>query len=215
MSRLQKGKLRQVRPRGEALRFQYNPETVKESGGGPIWEEQERPKLRSAVEWRGQHLRRLTFTLRFDGFPNRSVEAEIRTVKQFALPRARQKPPPELRFDYGPAGGNRHWVIDGDLEFGDELRRRDLKRVFQEVTVTLVEFIEADVTLTPAERRRRKNNKNDDPPKTYVVKRGDTLAKIAVKFYGDSKRWKDIAKLNDIRDPKAIKVGQRLRLPRS
>lgn len=212
---LVKGQLRQVRPRGETLKFQFNPETVKQSGGGPIWETQERPKLRSAIEWRGQNLRRLTFTLRFDGFPSRSVEPEIRILNRFALPRSRQRPPPQLVFDYGPQGGNRHWVIEGDLEFGDEFRRGDLKRVFQEVTVTLVEFIEADVTLTPAERRRRKKNRGEDPPKSYVVKRGDTLAKIAVKFYGESKRWKDIAKLNNIRDPKSIKVGQRVRLPRA
>jgi nucleoid-associated protein YgaU len=50
-------------------------------------------------------------------------------------------------------------------------------------------------------------------PKFYTVKRGDTLSSIAADQLGDYRRWTEIADLNDIRDPRRVKVGQTLRLP--
>lgn len=47
----------------------------------------------------------------------------------------------------------------------------------------------------------------------YAVKRGDTLAQIAVRFYGDAKRYIDIAQANNITNPGMIRVGQTLRIP--
>ena len=47
----------------------------------------------------------------------------------------------------------------------------------------------------------------------YVVRAGDTLAKIAARFYGDPKKYTFIADHNDIRDPAMIRVRQQLRIP--
>ncbi len=47
----------------------------------------------------------------------------------------------------------------------------------------------------------------------YYVKKGDYLALIAARYYGLSSRWRDIAISNNIRDPRYLRVGQRLRLP--
>jgi LysM repeat protein len=47
----------------------------------------------------------------------------------------------------------------------------------------------------------------------YTIKRGDTLAQIAVRFYGDAKRYIDIARVNNITNPGAIRIGQVLRIP--
>jgi LysM repeat protein len=47
----------------------------------------------------------------------------------------------------------------------------------------------------------------------YTVKRGDTLSKIAAKFYGDANRYPEIARANGINNPSRIKVGQRLIIP--
>lgn len=49
--------------------------------------------------------------------------------------------------------------------------------------------------------------------RTYTVKSGDTLVSISTRVYGNYKRADDIKKLNNIRDPKKLKVGQVLRLP--
>lgn len=47
----------------------------------------------------------------------------------------------------------------------------------------------------------------------YTVKKGDTLFAIAQKSYGNGNVWAKIAAANNIRDPRALKVGQVLTLP--
>ena len=49
--------------------------------------------------------------------------------------------------------------------------------------------------------------------KTYVVKRGDTLAKIARAQLGDAALYMRIAELNGMRDPNRLAPGQRLEIP--
>ncbi|NUH35254.1 N-acetylmuramoyl-L-alanine amidase [Streptomyces samsunensis] len=49
---------------------------------------------------------------------------------------------------------------------------------------------------------------------TYTVGRGDTLWSIAASKLGDGSRWTEIAKLNGLKDPNAIAVGQKLKLPK-
>jgi nucleoid-associated protein YgaU len=48
---------------------------------------------------------------------------------------------------------------------------------------------------------------------SYTVRQGDTLMSIARKELGDGDRWKEIADLNDVNDPRKVKVGTRLRMP--
>lgn len=47
----------------------------------------------------------------------------------------------------------------------------------------------------------------------YVVRPGDTLAKIALRMYGDAKKYMLIARYNNITNPGMIRVGQKLRIP--
>jgi LysM repeat protein len=49
--------------------------------------------------------------------------------------------------------------------------------------------------------------------RSYVVRRGDTLARIAKAQLGDAKLYREIADLNGLRDPGRIAVGQRLEIP--
>lgn len=52
-------------------------------------------------------------------------------------------------------------------------------------------------------------------PRTYVVRKGDSLSKIAKEFYGDAKRWKKIFEANRdiISNPDLIRPGQKLVIP--
>lgn len=157
-----------------------------------------------------------------DGWPDRSVENDVKVLEDMALPVAPRTPPPELEFDYGRMGGRSRWVID-DLSFGEELRDAQLRRVRQEVTVTLIELVEGEISLSPVERH--KNNRgngsgnNDDDKKggtkLYVVRSGDTLSRIASRLLGKASEWPRIARLNDIRDPNRLTVGQKLRIPKA
>jgi nucleoid-associated protein YgaU len=49
----------------------------------------------------------------------------------------------------------------------------------------------------------------------HEVKKGDTLWKIAVKYYGDGSLYTNIFEANRdiLKDPNLIKVGQKLRIP--
>ncbi len=49
---------------------------------------------------------------------------------------------------------------------------------------------------------------------TYTVATGDTLTSIAATQLGDAGRWREIAELNGLPDPDAIRVGQTLKLPK-
>jgi nucleoid-associated protein YgaU len=49
----------------------------------------------------------------------------------------------------------------------------------------------------------------------YVVKKGDTLSKIAREYYGDANLYPQIFEANRdvLKDPDKIQVGQKLRIP--
>jgi nucleoid-associated protein YgaU len=54
-----------------------------------------------------------------------------------------------------------------------------------------------------------------DPTQWYEVVSGDTLSKIAKKFYGDPELYPQIFEANrdQLNDPNKIQVGQKLRIP--
>jgi nucleoid-associated protein YgaU len=51
--------------------------------------------------------------------------------------------------------------------------------------------------------------------KMYVVKKGDSLSKIAKREYGDASKWRRIFEANQdkIKDPDLIHPGQELKIP--
>jgi LysM repeat protein len=53
------------------------------------------------------------------------------------------------------------------------------------------------------------------PAKIYEVVAGDTLSKIAKKYYGDANKYMKIfdANKDQLKDPDKIKVGQKLKIP--
>ena len=56
-----------------------------------------------------------------------------------------------------------------------------------------------------------------EPPQDqwYTVTAGDSLSKIAKRFYGDANRWQKIYDANreEIKDPDLIHPGQKLKIP--
>lgn len=49
-------------------------------------------------------------------------------------------------------------------------------------------------------------------PKTYTVKKGDSLFKIAKWWYGDGSKYKELAKKNNLLNTGPLKIGQVLQL---
>jgi nucleoid-associated protein YgaU len=55
-------------------------------------------------------------------------------------------------------------------------------------------------------------NTNSNKTKTYTVKKGDTLWGICKKYLGDGSKYPQIAKLNGIKNPNLIMIGQVIKL---
>lgn len=210
-----RGRLRQVRPQGPTLVFQFNPESVTPAGGGARYDTVDRPLRRSAVIYAGEDLETFAFTLFLDGYPDRSIEDDLKILTQMATPVKKGTRGPLLRFDYGLSTPDKLWVIPSDgLEWGAELRRADLLRVRQEVTITLLEYEQPDLAVSPIKKRRDKKTITGSVGGTlHLVAEDESLSSIAVARLGDAERWIDIAELNGIRDPRAITAGQELVLP--
>ena len=51
------------------------------------------------------------------------------------------------------------------------------------------------------------------PNRTHQVQVGDSLDRIAARYYGDSTQWRAIASANGIADPLALRPGRLLAIP--
>jgi hypothetical protein len=177
MTRVTKGSLTSVGRGGGSLRFQVNPETVEQSGGVGGWLDVDRPRRWSVLEFGSVPLTTLTFDLWFDGWPDRSIESEIGRLRNMGQPTAKGDPPPLLRLNYGRLGNQNVWVVES-MDFGDELRNRNLQRVRVRCTITLKQYRAAEVTFGHARRfnqRRGRRGGNASPRTRRRVGSGGAL----------------------------------------
>jgi nucleoid-associated protein YgaU len=83
--------------------------------------------------------------------------------------------------------------------------------------------VEGKVTITPSNPAARADFSNVDSMVSstvdentnYIVQEGDSLSKIAKRFYGNANAWKPIFEANrdQLSDPDRIKPGQILKIP--
>lgn len=85
------------------------------------------------------------------------------------------------------------------LECGRPVRAR--------VTLTWKEYIPVEIQL------RRNPRSSPDKRKVHTFREGDSLWAIAYANYGDPRKWKLIAEVNQINDPLRIAPGQRIVIP--
>jgi len=81
-----------------------------------------------------------------------------------------------------------------------------------------VVFDEVEPAPTPAPAASNTATQLPPPPlaapQTYTIRKGDTLWSIAVRFYGDGRRWRDIVGANpSISDPKKLPIGTTIDIP--
>lgn len=212
-----------TRPRVSVL-TRLDADTPQITGGYGGWSIVDRPRRVGATVWEGREPRQMELKILLDGFKEgNGIAGQMATLEKLALPQV-DKEPPKVFID-GP--GIQHtslvWVIQG-IEWGDAVfdqADRDL-RTRQHAVLSLLAYSAPDRLATggAAAAARRLASQGTAPGTSgtvpYVVKQSDIsggLAGIAARKLGAAKRWVDIAKLNNIRDPKNIKVGQRLRMP--
>lgn len=167
------------------------------------WTETARPKREGFMNWEGRSLLRQKIPVLLDGF---STGQSVQPLYDFleGLAHSTGGPPPVLQLR-GPIHHSEFkWVIES-LEWDEDAQRHESGALARQgATLTFAEYEAPDIA-----RRLRKG------PRTYKVKRGDTLQKIAAKQLGSSKRWQEIYKRNrrKIKDPRKLKVGLELTLP--
>lgn len=67
---------------------------------------------------------------------------------------------------------------------------------------------------TVEEQAKERRKASPDFDKSYVVREGDTLAGLSATAYKDPSLWREIARRNDIRDPRRLVPGTVLTIPR-
>lgn len=185
----------------------------KVTGGHGGWNQVERKRRTSITEYQGGPGYQMVLPLIFDGYKDlRSVESPLQALEEMGRVAAGQTEPPKLIVDGG--GAIPHdvvndpqllWVIqDIDPQQGTEWN--GAQRIRAMFVVTLYQHVGDDLVITKTATKK--------PVKHYRLQKGDTLPKIAAKFHHSAKWWKEIAKINHIRDPyHPGKPGKVIKLP--
>lgn len=190
-----------------------------QAGGVGGWAKIGRPRRKAITTWDGEDGFELSVPVIFDGLvENQSVERQIARLERLAQRGEGDRHPPVLTLRGPVPHTGLEWVIN-DISWGPLDRRGDGQRIRQHATIVFWEYVDPDLTVqrrqkSPAKDAQERNKDKGGSPRTYAVKKGDTLSSIAARKLGNANRWRDIADLNNIRDPRNIKIGQVIRLPR-
>jgi len=202
-----------------------------------------RPRRKDLTEWTGIRplrvlvpivlgVRRSSSGRIVDGLmTDTSAEADRITLERMSQPPSVGAEPPLISV-YGPIphANDGPWLIESFDWDPDPIYSPKGYMVRQQVTVHLLQYsrddrltditaaqmarLEANITSASAARASGGLTNQPTQSKTYVVKQGDTLTKIAASRLGNYKRWTDIMAINpSIIDPDVITVGQVLRMP--
>lgn len=132
-------------------------------------------------------------------------EAYVNTLRGLLDPAPKLHAPPVVAFVWG----RRRFtgVLDG-LDIAYQLFDERGVPLRAELGITLKEYrpVAVQVWQTP--------KSSSDVEKTYLVRRGDTITGIAAAVYKDPARWRELALANGVTDPRVLRPGQRLLLPR-
>jgi hypothetical protein len=151
-----------VDPLGPGLRFHLDGSSVPGGGIGG-WEVIPRPRRRGVAEWVGVEPWTLALPLYTDGHDvrpgvNHSVESKVAALVQlgYKVPGGFQPPVLEVAGPVRVPRPGMRWVLTS-IEWGEEERRSDRQRIYQTMTVNLLEYVTAEILLGPAAQVRARS----------------------------------------------------------
>lgn len=108
---------------------------------------------------------------------------------------------------------------DGKLYFNGTVGSESEKNAIWDALKTVPDWrndVVADIKVVPRPGASGTSGPTSST-RTYTVKSGDTLSKIAKEFYGDANAYMDIFNANkdQLNDPDKIKPGQVLKIPQT
>lgn len=191
------------------LTVPYAPQVVTHSDLVPGYTEIDRARGVPLLSRNQPKNRKQAFTLTF-GSPGNQADQTAKINTLISIGRSAKR----VKLAYG-AFETGLWRIS-TITITSE--RRTIGGNIMQATVD-VEFIM--VAATPAGKAHGPasgGNKNSSGskktrPKFYVIRKGDTMRKIALRFYGKADMWKKIATVNKIKHPNNPKTGRKIKLP--
>lgn len=215
-----------VTPPERRLVLLHRPRLLRQGGVGG-WQERRHDRSKATTEWVGTPLHTMTLQLLFDSLrsPSRDdVEDELAVLHTFGLPTGTTGEPPVLRLNFGH-GQQLQWVIDDERHVAVENDPASGRRVQATVDLDLREYRQGPLALSPVEQVEQDAAPDVTPftrgtggePRTYTVRPGDSLTRIAHVELDDASRFEEIYQMNTP-DPMSrgrdyLQVGWVLRLP--
>jgi hypothetical protein len=161
------------------------------------WDEVKRPGRSPVTRWRSWAAARVDVPVYLNDERRNSIEPQRTMLVGLAGrgPYAGGGEPPHRLF--AQTYPDQMWVIDALTWGSNVLFNHAGNRYRQDATITLLQFIDDQLVSDKSLALRRKQRRGKlNVPKTYHVKKGDTLVSIARKELGSVDRWLDIRKLN-------------------
>jgi hypothetical protein len=203
---------------GEDFSVLFNP-TEYTIDDASRWSDQEKMAQKPELHYTGGDRKKLSMELFFDTYESKTdVRKHTGKIAKLLIPNAvgNKEPhrPPKVTLSWGKEASD---VTCKDFPFTcvlESLKQQfilflsDGTPVRAKLSVSFVQF-----TLPEGELKRQEGH-SADHTKIYIVKIRDTVSGIARLFYKDPRQWRYIARENDIEDPKKLKPGQVLTIPR-
>lgn len=185
------------------------PEPPSVTGGYSTYEMIDRPKRKSALDWKGEAPLEMTINLMLDGFStDTSVEPQCRAIELLASPnRSKLIEPPPVKITGPIPHAELRWVVTG-IEWLDVIYHSRGDRVRQVVNLGLTEYVRLRTIINNDIR------KNKVRYRVVTVKKGYDLRQIAALMLGESSLWRRITNMKGkkYRDP-YVKPGTRVKVP--
>lgn len=186
------------------------------SGAAGGWVEIERPRRVSLTDFAGQSPMRLSLDLICDGWSEGvSVQADVDALRRMARLVAGDVRTPIVHLSgIGlPAESLEidEWVVD-DLQLGVFLRDPDTNDLLrQSFSIILLQYVEPDVAVVSKQVIPSIPNY-----RLYRVRRGDTMPIVAARLLRKATRWREIARLNNLRGPNfpSKYIGRLVKVPK-
>jgi hypothetical protein len=184
----------------------------------PKYQTIDRPGRIGIPEWTGQDPYEMIAAIRFDGYPDRSVEGQISTLESFAEVAPGAQTPPTLTLSGQVPLPHPHlkWCLT-NIADPDELLflTGGKQRCRYATTLTFTQHVDAN----ELEQSLHATKASKGIRTRYTrVKAGEDLFAVARRFYGDPSRASDVARANfqggkPLRMGQILTVGLRLRMP--
>lgn len=191
----------------------YSPREVRMGNVGHEWQDVPRPNRPPLLVMGDTKLYEVSFSLFFGHTDERSIESQLKLMR--GLANATQR----LRINYSEHEGG-FWRMT-DLSYSSVMRSgitSEITRATVDVTFRRASDLKLSVGPVTGGVKPPPNKPTTKPPakpapRTHVVKKGESLWSISIKYYKTPDNWRKIADYNKLRNPNRIKPGQKLRIP--